>query len=127
MINVGRITVSQNFRQPEGFVVHRKIGHWEKGKFIQTEKSILMQGTIINASPKEINQLPEGDRITGMMAIYSPEAIFITRVATSNCKNSSSGTSDEIEWKGKRYRIVNINPWQEFGYYKAFAVYMEGE
>lgn len=74
-----------------------------------------MQGTVTVASSKDILQVPEGDRVTGMMCFYSQQPIHITR---------PEGTSDEIVWKGERYRITFLFPWSDFGYYKAIGVRM---
>ena len=121
MINVGRIVNSRNFAQPQGFIIHRKPGHWVSGRWISLpEQTLNVQGTVQNASPKEMNQVPEADRITGMMRFHSQSPMYVTRAW------GVPGTSDELEWKGDRYRVVTVNDYSDYGYYEAFAVYMEG-
>jgi hypothetical protein len=83
-----------------------------------------MNGVIIPANEKEIMQVPEGDRSTAMMIFYADQEIFTTH---TNDGLGYSGTSDEIEWRGDRYRVIKVNQRGDYGYYKAFGVYMEGD
>ncbi|KPV60719.1 hypothetical protein QJ48_04105 [Paenibacillus sp. A3] len=125
MINVGRIVNSRNFAQLKGFKVYRTTGEWVRGRFVTTsETPIQFQGTITVANADDLQQVPEGDRVTGMMCFYSQQPIYITR---SEGEHSAAGISDEIVWQGDRYRIISVNPWQDFGYYKAFGVRMAGD
>jgi hypothetical protein len=124
MINVGRVVLSSNFKQP--FIIHRKTGIWDKGRFTQTElSSIDVEGVVNVANPKELMQLPEGDRIAGTMAFYCPQKLYVTHAYNAEDTNTH-GTSDELEWKGVRYKITNVFDYELQGYFKAFAVYMEG-
>lgn len=123
MINVSRVLASTNFNQE--FTVYRKKGHWDKGKIIQTEDTLTLRGVVSVASPKQLQQIPEGDRVTGTMVFHSPSEIFTTR-ASGTESTSTYGTSDELEWQGKRYKVISVLPYVDYGYYKAFATYMEG-
>lgn len=123
MINVSRVLMSKNLTQ--SFTVYRKKGHWSKGVIIQTEDALTFQGVISVASPKEILQVPEGDRVSGMMAFYSASEIYVTR-AWGTEYQADYGTSDELLWRGKRYKVVHVAPYSDYGYCKAFATYMEG-
>lgn len=124
MINIGRIVNSQNFAR--SFTVYRETGSWQKGKWIPTETPIQMSGTITAASPNDLNQVPEGDRVTGTICFYSQQEIFETR-ANDPDPNVKDGTSDQILWDGYRYRVSSVMPWGDFGYYKAIAVRMVSE
>lgn len=125
MINVSRVVVSRNFAQPKGFTVYRITGNWVKGRFvINPEVALSHQGTITVASSEDIEQVPEGDRVTGMMCFYSPQPMYITR---SEGDLEAAGISDEIVWQGQRYHLVSVDPWQDFGYYKAIGVRMAGD
>ena len=120
MINVGRVLYNPKFAQL--FTVHRKPGSWVAGRWVPgTEQTLTFYGVVVPVSPKELMQLPEGDRVTGMMAFYSTSEIFSTHT------DGTPGTSDEIEWKGKRYRVVNVNLYVDYGFYCAYAVYMAGD
>ena len=66
-------------------------------------------------------QVPEGDRVTGALTFYSPAEICETR------GGEYSGTSDVIEWRGDRYRVAKVWPYADYGYWKAYAVRMDGD
>jgi hypothetical protein len=123
MINVSRVLSSKNFNQ--AFTVYRKKGHWDKGAIVQAEDTLTFQGVISVASPKEILQVPEGDRVSGIMVFYSSSEIYTTR-AWGTEYQADYGTSDELVWRGERYKVVHVAPYGDYGYYKAFATYMEG-
>lgn len=120
MLNVSDIILDPDFVQT--FTVHRKAGVWEGGRFKQTETSIKFQGTVTAAKAKDIEQVPEGDRPSGIMCFHTTAEIYVTRQGTTE----GVGTSDEIGWRGQRYRIFNVYPWVDFGYYKAIGIRMGG-
>jgi hypothetical protein len=119
MINVGRITLSRNFAQPNGFTVYRKGGVWSSGRWVESEAPIQMQGTVTPMNPRDLTQVPEGDRVTGIMCFHSQQPIYTTHDVNGLLPG---GTSDEIVWQGERYRVSSVVPWQDFGYYKAFGI-----
>lgn len=116
MINVGRIVNSPRFAQ--SFTVYRKGGTWVAGRWntTGTETAILLTGTITIPSSTDLEQVPEGDRQKGVICVYSTQAIVITNV---------SGTSDEIMWRGNRYRASQLFPYADYGFYKCIAVKMD--
>ncbi|RKN75004.1 hypothetical protein [Paenibacillus ginsengarvi] len=124
MINVGRVVLSRNFAQPKGFKVYRTTGAWANGRFVlDPEKQLTLQGTVTVANADDLEQIPEGDRVSGMICSYSPQPIYVTRADGEE----SPGVSDEIEWRGERYRVKAVLPWIDFGYYKAFGERMAGD
>ncbi|MFC3768365.1 hypothetical protein [Paenibacillus sp. GCM10012303] len=125
MINVGRVVNSRNFAQPGGFTVFRQTGAWSGGRWVsQPEVAIIMQGTVTVATQEDLEQVPEGDRVTGMMSFYSQQMIYRTR---SEDDQDPGGTSDEIFWRGERYRVAAVLPWLDFGYCKAIGARMGGD
>ena len=116
MINVKRVLGSPNFRQQ--YEVRRKSGTWVNGVFVEAETSMMLSGAVIPASPKDLKQVPEGDRVTGAMAFYSLHPLKITR---------ESGTSDIAVWRGELYRLLTVFPYIDYGYYKAIGVRMVGD
>jgi len=117
-LNVSDIVVDPAFAQ--SFKLYRKTGTWTQGRFSQTEVAIDCYGTIEINNPKDILQVPEGDRITGIITIFTQTPVLITHDGTP------SGTSDEIVYKGERYRAFNSFDWSDFGFYKVIAVRMRG-
>lgn len=121
MINVGRVLNSSKLRQPKPFKVWRKTGAWIAGRFVETEASISMSGVITPASAEDILQVPEGDRTSKIIAFHSTMPLFVTHDDVQG-----KGTSDQIEWHGERYRLLNRKDWSDFGYYKALGISMGG-
>ena len=127
MINLKNVALSSNFAQ--NYTVHRKSGAWHQGKFTQTETSLARRGAVTNASPKELMQVPEGDRVAGMMVFYSDQPLYTTHGWKADDTNEQ-GTSDEIEWpvsSGSKYKVLTVYDYHAQGFYKVFAVYMEGD
>jgi hypothetical protein len=119
IINVSRIIKSPKFAQE--YSVFRKSGAWVNHRWVPSETEIKIIGVVTAPNAKEILQIPEGDRITGVMCFHSTQELFTSRVT-----ENGSGTSDEIVWRGNRYRVSQVMPWADFGYWKAFGVRMEG-
>lgn len=116
MINVSRIV--NDYRFSQSFKVFRKSGEWVKGRFVQSESEIILNGVIAPAKPKEIEMIPEGDRIGGEISIYTTNKLDVTRALG----NGEKGTSDEIEWQGERYKLYQVNDYSQYGYYSAIAM-----
>ncbi|GED71177.1 hypothetical protein BRE01_48790 [Brevibacillus reuszeri] len=117
MIDVSEVITDPDFAQP--FTVHRKGGDWVKGRWVSSDvPPIRMTGVVIVADAKTLEQLPEGDRVTGLMSFYSTQELFETR---------EEGTSDQIEWRGERYRVKRVFPYVDYGYYKAVAERVKGK
>jgi len=119
MLNVSRVIGSSKFSQP--FTVWRKTGDWVAGRFVETETSISMSGVVTAAGTKDILQVPEGDRTSQLMVFHSTRPLYVTHDDAQG-----KGTSDEIEWHGERYRLLQIKDWSDFGYYKAYGTSMGG-
>lgn len=114
MINVSEVVNSPEFTQ--SFTVYRKGGTYSAGRWTPTETAITMTGVITIPSSTDLDQIPEGDRQKGAIAVYSSQPLEVTTVA---------GTSDEILWRGNRYRASQLSPYADYGYYKVIAVKMD--
>jgi len=108
----------------QDFIVNRQTGTWQNGRFVEVGSPILtMTGAVLPATPKQIEQLPEGDRVTGVMAFYSDKKIYVTH---KDDGSGNAGTSDQIEWDGQRYRVSKVDPFGDYGFYVAYGVQMGG-
>lgn len=116
MINVSEVITDPDFAQT--FLVHRRTNEWVGGRPDETETELTMLGVITVADAKTLEQLPEGDRVTGLMCFYSTVPIFTT---------NEEGTADQLEWRGERYRVKRVFPYGDYGYYKAVAERMAGD
>lgn len=123
MINVGRIVVGRN-AQP--FTVYRKSGSWQDEGWVEAENPITVVGTITIAKEKDLQQVPEGDRIGGEIAIYTTQPLYVTHAVKDPITGAESGTSDEILWQGDRYKLFNANPYTDYGYNKCIGIRTAG-
>lgn len=116
MINLQDIINDPDFI--DTFTVYRKSGEFVLGGYDQTETTISMMGTIITADAETLAQVPEGDRVVNAKSFYSILPIYRT---------NTEGTSDEIEWRSERYRVLQVFD-RSFngGYYKAVCARMAG-
>lgn len=123
MINVAELLYDPDFSQQ--FIVNRcTTGTWQNGRFVETDPlKLSMDGVVVPATPKEINQLPEGDRVSGVMAFYSDKQIYVTH---KDDGSGNAGTSDQIEWRGNLYRVSKVDLYGDYGFYVAYGVLMEG-
>jgi hypothetical protein len=122
MINIQEMMQDPDLAQD--YTVYRKSGRWNGPRWVETETPLSFFGPVIPADAKEIQQVPEGDRVRGVFAFYSDQEIFITHI-----EEGFKGTSDQISWgtSGGRYRIYQSNPFGDFGYWKAIGARMAGK
>jgi len=120
MIDVSELIGDPDFEQ--GYTVTRSSGDFGAGGWKEnTPVSIPMNGVITVARFKDLNQVPEADRVTGAMLFYSTQEIYVTH------NDASKGTSDVITWNGDDYRIAYIWPYVDYGYWKAYGVRKRGD
>lgn len=119
-INVKRVIENPLFTT--SFIVHRKKATWLGGRPMVQESDLQFSGVISVTSPKELQQFPEADRIRGMITILSTQELY----TTTSFDTDNQFLSDVVEYKARHYKIVDVNAWIDFGYYRAHAVYMEG-
>ena len=87
------------------------LGGWQPGG----TNTILAFGIVTRASPKALLQVPEGDRVEGSLQIVCNQPLYVTSA-------KKQATSDQIQWCGELYRVQNVAPWGQWGYYSAIAV-----
>lgn len=113
MINLSRVILDPRIRQSTPFTIYRKSTTWQHGKPVSSENTISLNGIITPASARDLEQVPEGDRVGGEITILTIEPIYVTR---------EEGTSDEVEWAGDRYRVFNVFPWKDYGFYHGIGI-----
>jgi hypothetical protein len=115
MIDLSSVVTDPRFAQT--FLVYRKTGEWIGARFKGNGiDEITMVGTISIASAKQIEFIPEADRIGGEILIHCAKELYTSRNAPNN-----SGTADELLWHGERYKIYSINPYSDYGYFSAIG------
>lgn len=121
MINVVELLSDPDFAQT--YSVFRPTGYWSRGRYVITgQEELKFFGPVLPSTMKEINTVPEGDRVTGMMTFYTPN----TCLFKLSRDNSEEGMSDQVVWHNERYKIVQIFSYDDFGYQKAIGVRLSG-
>jgi hypothetical protein len=110
---------------PEGYVITRNYGSWVAGIWTVAPTTLQGYGVIRPAKEEELEMVPAGDRVKGLMCFYSSTPIFISGTTAQNDGNAH--TSDQIAWNGQNWRVVAVGNWTDFGYWKAIARRMSGE
>jgi hypothetical protein len=101
-------------------IVRSNNGRFVMGKWVNNTIKINAWGSLQPPTPEELEMVPEGDRVTGVVAVHTSMLIYETNV-------QQGGISDIVNWHGQDYRVMKVFPWQDYGYYKALAVRMSGQ
>ena len=124
MINVGSIVSDPDFAQE--FVITRSSGgSWKAGKWVNETIEVCGWGVIQPSTPEELEQVPEGDRVTGALSFHSEQPLYETH--TFGVNDRFAGTSDLINHHNQTYRLAKVFPWEDFGYYKAIGIRISGQ
>ena len=121
-INVSRLMSDPAFSSK--YTVLRRQGKWEGTRFIVGEPETLeYYGPVQPATNKELEQLPEGDRHSSTMKFFCkpPKTLHVTSEDGEN-----ANISDEIIYRGGRYKIFSVKDWTPNGYVRAFAYRIGG-
>ena len=103
--------------------IYRSSGSFVNGRWtedIQSPPYFELRGIAYPSSEKELNQVPEGDRVKGAMSFITTEELYVTR------QGNAPGLSDKIEWKGEIYKIVQTLNWTSYGSFTSIAVRIVG-
>lgn len=121
MINVMELMEDPDFAQ--SYMVYRNSGSWVSGRWEEVEVGLPFMGPIVPANAEDVKMLPEGDRIQGFMVFYtsSTNPFLISRDTSGN-----AGTADQPEWGGERYKILQVYPYDDYGYQKAIGTRIGG-
>ncbi len=118
MIDLSEVVADPDLAEP--FTIFRTTGYFDRGGWTAGPPvQIPARGVVTPASDRELDMVPEGDRIKGSMTFHTHEELHLTSV-------SEGSVSDKILWQGDYYRLVFIAPWTSFGFNKAVGVRMEG-
>jgi len=119
MINLAEVTRLTELAQ--SFSIHRSTGRFERGGWAETSSSDISAVGVINpASPRQIQQVPEGDRANEMVVFVSVTPMYVTR-------KSGSGISDVLTYKGENYRVASVNQAGAYGFWTAIAARLGGQ
>ena len=90
-------------------------GYWVVTSWTQ----IVISGSLQPATGKDLANLPEGERVRGIFAVYTSSEIRTAEQATASA--DPGDVADEIEIGGVRYKCIHSEPWQNnvINHYKA--------
>jgi hypothetical protein len=118
------IDVSEVVNDPENaqsYSILRSAGTWVNGVWQPNAETLQGYGRISVARPRDVEMIPEGDKIVGAMVFWSSTAIFGTRADSAG----NGGSSDILMWRGKKFRVLSVYQYSDYGYWKAIATRME--
>lgn len=133
MIDVSDVVNDPDFAQ--GFTIERSTGQFVAGGFEKTPSNVQGYGVISVAADEDIQMLPEGDRIDGAMVFHSHERIYLTQLdgGYDQAQYGAGGfgvsvqhVSDQIYWRGQKFRVMHVAPYEDYGYWRAIGVRMAG-
>lgn len=120
MVNVGKVIRSKRLGC-QTITVKRYAASWNNGAYSRDEDApfLLHIAAIVTvAKPKDLELVPEGDRITGAMK-------FLTNVELH--ATNGEAISDELEWRGARFKILTVTPNVDYGFYRSIGVRLDGD
>ncbi len=80
MISVQEVITDPDIAAPQPYLVLRSAGQWTSGGFQSTiMQTLQMFGPVQQASNKEIQMLPEADRISSIRSFWSTQPFYVTR------------------------------------------------
>jgi hypothetical protein len=115
MIDVSQIVNTPEFAQD--YTILRSAGSWLNGVWILTTTPLAGFGVVSIAEPNDVMMNEAGDIIKGEMVFHSDTPIFTTSALQGR-------SSDIITWNGTNYRILQVGPYRDYGYYRAVGVRM---
>lgn len=120
---MGLIDVTELLEDPdfaESFRLIRTTGQWNEGRFeVNAPESIPFYGPVQPPSSQDMEILPEGERLKGVMCFWvKGSEVYLTR---------EDGIGDLFLWRGNHYKIIQVNQWADYGWVKAFGIRMEGK
>jgi hypothetical protein len=119
-MNLSRVVGSRRLGA-QSFTVLRSTGSFVSGRWVENPvTSVPMHGIISVMSEKELVQFPEADLAKGAMIFCSKDPIYTTRIG------DDQGISDKVIWRGEEYKIFNVAPWADYGYYRAVGERTKG-
>jgi hypothetical protein len=124
-----RVDVSELITDPDfasTYTVIRRTGKWVNGRFKINDppERLSYYGTVQPATTRDIEQMNIGDDEKGVMKFFcrQPKDIYLTHNFNEYGEDDDHiQVSDEIEFRGLVYKVLQISPWQHAGWTRAFA------
>lgn len=120
MINVSRVVTSPMLAQTVQ-VQRTGKGAWVDGVYTPGKaEAMSFKGIVTQASSRDMEQVPEGDRQKGAIRVLSTVPLYITGEAGSNL-------SDIVVYRGERYKVQSVTHDGDYGFYRAICTRLAKE
>lgn len=92
-------------------------GVWQEA----TETTLTVHMKVQPAKEADLNMLPESDRSSGMVRVYTQD------IALKTLDQKNATEADEFEWQGYRYQVVRVDLWDttRINHYECIAKRLE--
>ena len=117
--------VNDDFAAQPFNILRSTQGKWVKGVWSDVKLTVPSYGSMQPTKDRDLDMVPEGDRVKGMFSFWSSAPIFTT--GTEGTDDPNAHSSDIIIWRNQLYRVLGSKPWEDFGYWRAVGVRIEGE
>lgn len=115
MIDVREMLYDPDFC--EEFNIIRKTGDWVNHRWVDTPETITVTGIATPINSKDMDMLPEGDRISGLKTFYADQVLR---------GSNDEATADICEYNGDQYRIFQVFEYNKYGFYKGIGKLIGG-
>lgn len=117
MINVSQLITNRRFSQT--ITVKRNQCAIVKYKPVIKETELTLKGVIAPADQKALEMLPEADRVSGTISVFTREQLYLTG-------DSPEGDyiSDIIIHHGQEYKLQAQMDYSDYGYYQSICTLM---
>lgn len=88
------------------------------GVNVELAHDLTFDAIVTVASAKDLQMVPEGDRVIGSMKFLTTERLHQT---------NDRGISDIVIWRGARYRVITITPNVDYGFYRSIGIRLDGD
>lgn len=98
----------------------RAAGSYVNGVYVSGAETVTpMDAVVQHAQPKDLKQLPENER--------SSEAIVLFTVNRLQTGTPATFEADRIDWDGRRWKVVLVEDWTDQAVYARAIAVREGQ
>ena len=123
MINIGELITDPDFAQPGGVNFIRRKCDIVNHRPSVTETAMNVPGIITIASDTSVEKLPEADRSTEDIHIFTHEQLFTTGRKDDVAVNDY--LSDIVIWQGVKYIVMKCMDDTQYGFCRSTATKLE--
>lgn len=123
MINIGELITDPDFAQPGGINIIRRKCEIINHRPVPTETVLNVPGIITIASDTSVEKLPEADRSTEDIHIFTHEQLLTT--GRKDDVAVEGYLSDIVVWQGVKYIVMKCMDDTQYGFCRSTATKLE--